>query len=287
MTGFEKATLRWARIAVLMSCLAAIFVCAQWWEMHSSSGDTHDLAVAAGQQATAANTQSQQAIAQTSNMAASLTKTDDLIRQATAQARATNDLAREAKRSADIAKTTMVSGTRAYLALGQVKLYCPICDAEKSPPMPTQPSPGSNNASVSLFFVNSGHSPAHDIDEAAILYVAPLDQSFAFPEQPDVLEQPKHMMVQASTNFPLEITRTFNAINIADARGQIPCGSSISPPCPSPLYFYGHVSYSDVFNDRHTLLYCVQYHPTTYANPEEWSACPYHNEEYEGDYKPN
>jgi cell division protein FtsL len=47
MTGFEKSTLRWAKVAVLMSFLAAIFVCAQWYEMHSCAGDTHELAVAA------------------------------------------------------------------------------------------------------------------------------------------------------------------------------------------------------------------------------------------------
>jgi hypothetical protein len=84
MTGFERATLQWAKRAVLMAFLAAIFVCAQWWEMHSSSGDTHDLAVAA-------KAQSDQAKAQTEKMAESLRKTDDLIR-------ATNDLASQAKR---------------------------------------------------------------------------------------------------------------------------------------------------------------------------------------------
>ena len=47
MSGFEKATLRWARAAVIMSLLAAVFVCAQWWEMHEGGIDTHKLADAA------------------------------------------------------------------------------------------------------------------------------------------------------------------------------------------------------------------------------------------------
>lgn len=51
MTGFERATLRWARVAVLMSGLAALFVCLQWWEMHQGGVDTHDLAVHAKDQA--------------------------------------------------------------------------------------------------------------------------------------------------------------------------------------------------------------------------------------------
>src|SRR2546425_12981878 len=40
-TGFEKATLRWARIAVVMSGLAALFVCAQWYEMRRQSQFSH------------------------------------------------------------------------------------------------------------------------------------------------------------------------------------------------------------------------------------------------------
>lgn len=57
MSGFEKSTLRWAKTAVIMSGIAAIFVCAQWLEMHESGVDTHDLAVAAGNQAIAMNGQ--------------------------------------------------------------------------------------------------------------------------------------------------------------------------------------------------------------------------------------
>src|ERR1700691_5084938 len=51
MTGFERSTLRWAKVAVFMSALAAIFVCLQWWEMHQGGTDTHALAVAADTQA--------------------------------------------------------------------------------------------------------------------------------------------------------------------------------------------------------------------------------------------
>ncbi len=51
MSGFETATLRWARLAVAMSGVAALFVCLQWYEMHSGGTDTHDLAISAGKQA--------------------------------------------------------------------------------------------------------------------------------------------------------------------------------------------------------------------------------------------
>ena len=44
MTGFEKATLRWSKIAVIMATVAAAFISAQWWEMHEGGKDTHNLA---------------------------------------------------------------------------------------------------------------------------------------------------------------------------------------------------------------------------------------------------
>jgi len=58
MSGFERGTLRWAKVAVFMSALAAIFVCLQWWEMHEGGGDTHKLAEAADKQATKMETMS-------------------------------------------------------------------------------------------------------------------------------------------------------------------------------------------------------------------------------------
>lgn len=51
MTGFEKSTLRWARTAVIMSGLAAAFVCLQWVEMCKGGNDTHELATQAKNQA--------------------------------------------------------------------------------------------------------------------------------------------------------------------------------------------------------------------------------------------
>jgi hypothetical protein len=51
MTSFEKATLRWSIVAVILSLLAAFFVSGQWYEMHTSGVDTHKLAEAAKKQA--------------------------------------------------------------------------------------------------------------------------------------------------------------------------------------------------------------------------------------------
>jgi hypothetical protein len=39
MSGFERSTLKWARTAVILSGVAAFFVCAQWWEMKRATDD--------------------------------------------------------------------------------------------------------------------------------------------------------------------------------------------------------------------------------------------------------
>jgi hypothetical protein len=66
-----------------MSFLAAIFVCAQWYEMHAGGVDTHDLAVAAGKQAD---------------------RTKEIVDQMKLQAGATHDLAVAAGKQADASK---------------------------------------------------------------------------------------------------------------------------------------------------------------------------------------
>lgn len=89
MTGFELATLRWAKVAVLLSGLAAIFVCAQWWEMHTGGQDTHALAVAAGTQADRTKDLADQ-------MKLQADRTKDIADQAAIQAKASKQLAQNA-----------------------------------------------------------------------------------------------------------------------------------------------------------------------------------------------
>src|ERR1700685_11186 len=78
--------------------------------MHGRGIDTHDLAVAAGKQADAAKSLADQAKAQTDKMGELIQKTSD-------QADATNKLAREAKRSADIARNTFNAVNRPYVGI--------------------------------------------------------------------------------------------------------------------------------------------------------------------------
>jgi apolipoprotein N-acyltransferase len=184
-----------------------------------------------------------------------------------------------------VTKQNMKVSSRAYLALTKITTYCPICDTGQIPP-PT--SSTDNNASVALFFVNSGHSPGRDIDENFTLHLDEIDDSFDFHEQKDIVAVPEHTFAQPSTEFPFQITRALRAEFILEARGQIPVGpSSLSPKTSTPMYVFGHVSYTDVFEDRHTLLYCIKYHPPTNVSPQNWEYCHKHNGEYDGEYDPN
>ena len=129
MSSFERSTLRWARAAVIMSFLAAVFVCFQWWEMHSGAKDTHDLAVAAGNQATwtqrlAANTDTE-----SGHMKDLADRMKDQADRTKIEADETKVLADEAriqaaaaKSAAETAKDTLHVSERAYVIASAMTL---------------------------------------------------------------------------------------------------------------------------------------------------------------------
>jgi len=144
-TPFERSTLRWTKATFFILGVTCIFIAFQWNEMRSGGRDTHDLAVAAKAQA-------DQATAQTQKMAESLTKTDSLIKATTAQVKAANDLASEAKRAADLSKQTVdaesarfIDDQRPYLWVN--KTDAPLLQA-------------GHKAIWSFEYTNYGRSPA-------------------------------------------------------------------------------------------------------------------------------
>jgi len=96
MTAFERSTVRWTRVAVGVSSLAAIFICLQWREMHTGSTDTHNLAVAAGNQATWTQNLA-------TNMQTQADRTKDLADQMKALADNTQKVADQSARQANTA----------------------------------------------------------------------------------------------------------------------------------------------------------------------------------------
>jgi hypothetical protein len=114
MSAFEKATIRWTRITVVVSILAAGFVCAQWWEMHTGGRDTHDLAIQAGQQAEQARKQADQTAKLADGMA-------ELASSTTRQAAATNTLALNSGGQLKVMGTQLETADRPWIEVVDVR----------------------------------------------------------------------------------------------------------------------------------------------------------------------
>lgn len=110
MTGFERSTLRFARLAFGVSVLAAIFVGLQWHEMRSGSADTHDLAVAAGKQADRMKDLADR-------MKDQADRTKVIAEQAVIQAKPAGMAAEAAKSAAHTSQDTLHVSERAYLVI--------------------------------------------------------------------------------------------------------------------------------------------------------------------------
>jgi hypothetical protein len=142
MNSFERATIRWARLAAIMAGVAAIFVCAQWYEMHTSGTDTHDLAVAAGKQADSAKIQSEN----TSKLA------DAAVKQANASTAQVGKLQAGVDETARLAAAAASANKIAQQAIEtQTRPWIGI-DGEYYKPYPI--------ATFNLVITNYGPSPA-------------------------------------------------------------------------------------------------------------------------------
>jgi hypothetical protein len=246
LSGFEKATLRWAKVAVLLSGLAALFVCAQWLEMHTSSRDTHDLAIAAGKQADAAKAQSDQAIQQTDKMEKSLVKTDNLIR-------ATSDLATQAKRSADTAREAL----NASLAASRLD---------------ERPWVGSKGIGINfplaadkrilgeIIIVNSGKSFALKTTAKIWIHISNTPVSeLSHPDAKDI----SPVILFPNQEMPIKV-----ALPAQPKEADIEALKSKK----MFLYLYARVVYFDVFGKRHHTEVCG-----IFNGDADFEACTFHN----------
>lgn len=172
--SFEKATLRWAKLAVFMSAIAALFVCLQWYEMHTGGQDTHDLAVAAGKQADAAAKQADSARLQLEEMKKQVSDTHDL-------ALAAKDQANAAQKTADTAHDTLTRSNRPWVGVESVQITQPIgflkAGDGKDPTYFV-------NGSLEIIIKNFGSSPALSVKTFMEAY----DPSFFTKEKFDPKE---------------------------------------------------------------------------------------------------
>jgi uncharacterized repeat protein (TIGR01451 family) len=197
-------------------------------EMKSGSTDTHALAVAA-------DTQSKQAIEQTDKMGKSLKKTDDLIR-------ATSDLARESKRSADDADKSL------SLARGAMQL-------EERPwvgaiDLKNLKIKVGEQVTYSLVFSNSGKTPALHLRAKVRASIYPKGIDFVPTYNPipettvsDTQLQPGGQFVSISS-----LNNPAFALTQAQYDG-LTSGAAT-------LYIYEKVTYKDVFGKSHETNVC-------------------------------
>lgn len=171
MTGFEKATIRWTRTAGIMSCFAALFVCAQWWEMHEGGADTHNLAVAAANQAAWTQRLATVADTESGDMKELAEHTKTVADQALIQAQAARDSVKAFQAELSQARKETEVAQEAQRALVKVDVAIngdPHLDSD-----------GSAHASFTFVPHNIGHSTALDVTVYAKLH-AMLTESLTF-----------------------------------------------------------------------------------------------------------
>jgi hypothetical protein len=233
MTGFEKATLRWAKIAVLLSGLAAVFVCAQWYEMHEGGKDTRALANAANTQA---NKMTDMSIASEKIRKAA----EDMVTQdqrIADNAQKTMDASnKQAKAALDITIDNFQRDQRAWVGLGKSQVTFG----------PNEPF------TLNIPMINSGKTPA-------ILTQASITPGFGItPPSGPPQNYPKHFnpagTIAPQGQFTLSITDT----DFTKAYEGIKAGQIV-------IFFFGIFTYKDVYNPQsvHTTDFCLIYNPQT------------------------
>ena len=274
MTGFEKATLQWAKVAVFLSALAAAFVCAQWLEMHAGGKDTHDLAVAAGNQATWTQRLADSAKIQSDKTQALADRTKDLADrmkdqadqtkaiavQAIVQARAAQEFAAEAANSVRVARDAMYLEQRPWVGIEIIDILAPNQSPE-----------------LKVVIQNSGKTPALQWRDESILAQGESDDppgDYDFLHAREIHDYPPALK-QRIKEHPEEESQvremagkyfaTLEALNRREQQTLPPGGTSekymIMGPLQDHLFHFviGKLVYRDPIDPtkEHTTNYCL------------------------------
>jgi hypothetical protein len=141
MNAFERSTLGWTKATVGILFVTCLFICGQWCEMRSGSGDTHELAVAASKQA-----DRMKDFADRMQDQADRTKTiaEQAVVQAAAATTASNTAVSALKQSAK----SFLSEQRPYIWIDHIQMRTAVVG---------QP------LRYDVYFANSGKTPASSI----------------------------------------------------------------------------------------------------------------------------
>ena len=255
MTGFERATLRWARIAVWMSAVAAAFVCAQWYEMHSGATDTHTLAQAADKQA---------------GKMADMYTAADKIRQAA------ENMVIQDQRIADNAQKGIEASNKQSEAVLHENIEASHLDQRawvgiKYSRVVPWPPVTDKSISAEVGVLNTGKTNAQKSEVALHVAIRPKA----------VTEPPKNITFTDSgksvaTIFPQQML-------VSNVTVKRPDGTEIKPTDDNvasfkagdiKIFVWGEITYRDIFNKPHKTKFCSFFSGTD----ETSTACAVHNE---------
>ncbi|SRR5713101_9091 len=173
-------------------------------------------------------------------------QTDKLIRKATEQAEATNNLAGETKRLADIA----IDAERPWVGVSDFD------------PKTFVTGVSGNIAVMTVSVLNAGKSPA----DILLLEIAQHKYK-AFPQKPDYgspLTKPSRTLLLPGSKLTVVNNITVTKDDAAELAVQ-----------KATLYIYGHIEYRDVrTNKAHTTHFCERYIPDRTA----FFICPTYND---------
>jgi hypothetical protein len=183
-------------------------------------------------------------------------------------------LADEAKRSADAAVDTERRELRAYLGVDNPELHCPLClTTDPTKPIEIRPEDILSNM-VILYLHNGGRTPAYNVNGRGVLWEIDFGQqlpkAFDFFDNSALNFTPGSATLNPGQRHPAHfIMGEEEILRIARAHAH-----------KATVFFYGHISYADVFGAQLSTPFCFQYLPD---HPDDsFSNCPEHNTPEQG-----
>lgn len=239
MTGFERATLRWAKVAVAMSFLAVIFVCAQWYEMHEGGKDTHTLAQSANTQA-----------AKMDSMSDAATKIQQAADGMFAQEKRLADDTEKSLKASNAESEKVLNASIAASQLDQ-RAWVSIIGEKLSK------EPAANEElSITYTLYNSGKTPALKMEGREGIFVGFFDGPDGEPPIPDwksVPTQKGAILFPGTVSGVLKETIGASKVTEPIVTAYDTLGSR------SAIYLRVHVDYDDVFGRHHWVETCVKH----------------------------
>ena len=248
MSAFERSTLRWAKLAVFLSAVAASFVYLQWREMHTGGQDTHALAVAAGNQATKMSNMSEAA---------------DQIRNAS------ENMVTQEQRIADNADKAMRENSRQSAAVLRESTEASHLDQRAWVGAIAFPEPKTldvgQKATFGAELTNTGKTPALNIQSKMMAW--PFLKSVEFmPHWEPAPGKPSITVLQPGMHITLW-TGPQSAPGTEIAISRLKSGEEI-------FYVYGETTYDDIFGKHHHTHFCGFLQPDL----KNFSSCSSYND---------